>query len=220
MDLIKPEYESKNNEKQIHLTNLENIIINSKVSLEGNCFYRHLTIQLVPQLYKKQLNLFWCGKQEVKNICEIGFNAGHSAMVMLLGRDKTPINFTIFDLEEHAYVKPCFEYIQSSFSHVNFEYVKGDSTITIPEWINTNKDLMYTYDLVHVDGGHSTYCISNDMKNADLLVKINGIIIIDDTNHSWINEYVELFLSTQNYVELSLVPTTEETTHRIIKKIR
>ena len=30
---------------------------------------------------------------------------------------------------------------------------------------------MYKYVIVHVDGGHSNHCISNDMKNTDLLVK-------------------------------------------------
>ena len=218
MDFIKMEYESKNDEKQIHLDNLKNIIINSNVPFEGNCFYYHETLNIFPELYSKQLNLFWCGKQAVENICEIGFNAGHSTMLMLLGRTNTPINFTIFDIGHHLYTKPSFEYIKSKFSYVNFEYVEGDSTITMPEWINNNPELMYKYDVVHVDGGHSEHCISNDMKNTDLLVKQNGIIIIDDTNNETINKYVDLYISTGNYVEMNLL-STYGYQHRVIKKI-
>jgi len=219
MDFIKSEYESKNDEKQIYLNDLKNIVINSNSYLEGNCFYYHTTVDEFPELYSKQLNLFWCGKQAVENICEIGFNAGHSTMLMLLGRSNTPLNFTIFDIGQHAYTKPTYEYIKSKFTHVNFEYVEGDSTITMPEWINNHQELMYKYDVVHVDGGHGEHCISNDMKNTDLLVKKNGIVIIDDTDSETINKYVDLYISSGNYIELDLLKTYGYP-HRIIKKIR
>ena len=221
MDFIKSEYEyeNKNIEKQVYLDELKNIIVNSNACLEGNCFYHHTTLNEYPELYSKQLNLFWCGKQAVENICEIGFNAGHSTMLLLLGRDNKPLNFTIFDIGHHLYTKPCFEYITTKFPHVNFEYIEGDSTIIMPEWINNHKELMYKYDLVHVDGGHSEDCILNDMKNADLLVKINGIVIIDDTNSYVINKYVDLYLSNGNYIELNLL-STHGYPHRVIKKIK
>jgi hypothetical protein len=218
MDFIRSEYESKNEEKQIYLDDLKNIITKNDSYFEGNCFYYDATLNIYPELYSKQLNLFWCGKQAVENICEIGFNAGHSTMLMLLGRNNTPLNFTIFDIGHHSYTKPSFDYIKSKFSHVNFEYVEGDSTTTIPEWINNHKELTYKYDLVHVDGGHTEHCISNDIKNADLLVKKNGIIIIDDTHDYKINKYVDLYISNGNYTELNLC-STEGYKHRIIKKI-
>jgi len=219
MDFIKSDYESKNNEKQIYLDDLKNIILKSNACLEGNCFYHHTTLNEFPELYSKQLNLFWCGKQAVENICEIGFNAGHSTMLMLLGRNNTPLNFTIFDIGHHPYTKPSFDYIKSKFSNVNFEYVEGDSTIIMPEWMNNHKDLLSKYDVVHVDGGHSNHCISNDMKNTDLLVKKNGIVIIDDTNSDIINKYVNLYISNGNYIELNLLPTYGYP-HRIIRKIK
>jgi len=219
MDFIKPEYESKNDEKKNYLNDLQNIIIASGTSLEGNCFYHNESLNLYPDLYSKQLNLFWCGKQGVENICEIGFNAGHSTMLLLLGRNNSPINFTIFDIGHHSYTKPCLEYIKSKFTHVNFEYVEGDSTITMPEWINNHEELINKYDVVHVDGGHDEHCISNDMKNADLLVKLNGIVIVDDTNSHIINSYVDLYLSNGNYTELNLL-YTHGYPHRIIKKIK
>jgi hypothetical protein len=150
-------------------------------------------------------------------MCEIGFNAGHSSMLLLLGRAATPLNFTIFDIGEHPYTKPSFEYIKSKFAHVNFEYVEGDSTVTMPKWINNNKELIGKYDVVHVDGGHSDHCIRHDMRNADLLVKQNGIVIIDDTNDSNINKYVDMYISKKNYVELKLL-SSHGYQHRIIKK--
>ena len=212
------EYESKNSVKQKYLYDLETIINNSNTSLEGNCFYHHKTLNLYQNLYTKQLNLFWCGKQANLRICEIGFNAGHSTMLLLLGRNTTPLDFTIFDIGDHNYTKPCVEYIKNNFSHINFEYIEGDSIKTIPKWINNNKNLIWTYDVVHVDGGHMDECISNDMKNADLLVRNNGIIIIDDTNDPNINKYVDLYISSKNYIEIDILKTLGYP-HRVIKKI-
>jgi hypothetical protein len=221
MDCIESEYEyeNKNDEKQMYLDDLKNIIIKSNILFEGSCFYHNHTLSILPELHSKQLNLFWCGKQAVENICEIGFNAGHSTMVMLLGRTNTPLNFTIFDIGRHSYTKPSFEYIKSKFSHVNFEYIEGDSTIMMPEWINNNSELMYKYDVVHINGGRTQHCVSNDMKNSDLLVKTNGLVIVDDTNCEQINECVNLYISTGNYVEIYLLPTYCHP-HRVIKKIK
>ena len=219
MDFIKADYESRSKEMQVYLEDLRNIIINSNSSLEGNCFYHHLSLDIFPELYSKQLNLFWCGKQANTRICEIGFNAGHSTMLMLLGRDNSPLDFTVFDIGHHRYTKPSFDYIKSKFANVNFEYVEGDSTITMPEWISNHAELVGKYDVVHVDGGHDDHCILNDMKNTDMLVKVNGIVIVDDTNSQVINKYVDLYLSTGNYVELNLLASYGYP-HRIIKKVK
>jgi hypothetical protein len=211
------DYENRSANKQKILDDLKLLIIDSKTQLEGNSFYFHASLNLFPDLYTKQLNLFWCGKQAITKMCEIGFNAGHSSMLLLLGRDNTPLDFTIFDIGNHPYTKPCVNYIQSKFSHVNFEYVEGDSTVTMPKWIETNSTQMGLYDVVHVDGGHSEHCISNDMKNADILVKKGGIVIIDDTNVPHINKYVNIYISSGAYREMDVLRTMGYP-HRIIQK--
>jgi predicted O-methyltransferase YrrM len=216
-NLIK-EYENYNDQKEKILEDLKKIIIRSNSILEGNCFYFHKTMNLHTNLYTKQLNLFWAGKQGTNKICEIGFNAGHSTMLMLLGRDKTQLDFTIFDIGHHSYTKPCFDYIQSKFSNVNFKFIEGDSGITMPNWINNNKSEKNTYDIIHIDGGHYEHCIESDLRNADILIKLNGIIIIDDTHYSYINKHINMYLTTGNYMELEIFKTVGYP-HRVIKKI-
>jgi hypothetical protein len=188
-------------------------------TFEGNCFYYHLSSNRFPELLYKQLNLFWCGQQANRRICEIGFNAGHSAYLMLLGRDSTPLDFTIFDICEHAYVKPCIEYIQGRFPHTAFKLIEGDSTKSIPAWIESNPSLKGSYDVVHVDGGHSEECITSDLFNARILVKKGGILIIDDTNDSVINQKVDELLGNkeENYEEISVFSTVGYQ-HRILRK--
>lgn len=218
MDFIRGDYDSKSKQIEHYLNDLKEIVTNTNTKLEGNCFYHNLTFNIYPELYTKQLNLFWCGKYATNKICEIGFNAGHSTLLMLLGNN-SKLQFTVFDIGRHEYTKPALEYIQSKFQNVQFEYIEGDSTITLPLWINNHKEQMYSYDVVHVDGGHSELCISHDLRNADLLVRINGIVIIDDTNDEIINRYVDLYLSSGNYIEMNVLPTYGYP-HRIIKKLK
>jgi hypothetical protein len=217
--LVKSEYDSYSDKKMVYLNDLADLIVASNEALEGNSFYYDRTLNLFPELYAKQQNLFWCGKQAETRICEIGFNAGHSTLLMLLGRENTPLNYTIFDIGHHAYTKPCVKYIESKFQHVAFEYIEGDSTITMPKWISENSALLGTYDVVHVDGGHSEECISNDMKNTDILVKVNGIVIVDDTSSYHISKYVDICLASGRYKELPVLHTSGYT-HRIIQKIQ
>ena len=214
------EYEDHFDRVRSILTELESIVNFSGSLLEGNCFYYHRTMVLCPILYHKQVNLFWAGKQASTRICEIGFNAGHSAMLFLLSRDTAPVDFTIFDIGMHPYTRPALECMKVNFPDVKFEYIEGDSIKTMPDFIRSDPfNRISRYDLVHVDGGHTEECIKNDMKNANLLVRKGGIIIIDDTNDQTISNYVDLHISTGNYEEISILKT-DEYPHRMIRRIR
>ena len=210
------EYKEKYPEMLIYLEDLKQIILEhiNETEFEGNCFYHHQSIREYPELYNKQLNLFWCGKQGTSNvrICEIGFNAGHSAMLMLLSSSAT--TFTIFDIGHHKYTRPCINYIESAFPQTTFEYIEGDSTQTMP---NHMVNRIQTYDLVHVDGGHSEFCATSDMKHADLLLKPGGIMIVDDTDAPQINRLVDIYLESGKYVEVDVLKTFGYP-HRIIRK--
>jgi hypothetical protein len=169
----------------------------------------------------KQANLFWCSKiiNANANICEIGFNAGHSSILILEGQENKSFNFTIFDIGLHLYMKPCFNFIKDKYKNANIELIEGDSIQTIPEWI-TNNNSIGTFSLIHIDGGHSKECIENDMKNADLLINNNGIIIIDDTNYYYIKMCVDYYIKNKNYEEIFLLEIDEKycNPHRIIQK--
>jgi hypothetical protein len=86
----------------------------------------------------------------------------------------------------------------------------------MPGWIRANH--VGLFDVVHVDGGHSEHCISHDMKNANLLVKNGGILIVDDTNIHYISSCVDTYVTSGKYKELD-VAKTKGYQHRIIQKL-
>jgi hypothetical protein len=218
---------NENIEKNKNLNNIHILIDNIKskepnLIIEGNyCMYNN-DENFNIFLNKKIANLLWCVNQlpsDNLNICEIGFNAGHSSSLIGNILDKKTYNFYIFDIAQHIYTKPCFELFKSTFKNDNnnIYFIEGNSIITIPEFINENR--IGTFDFIHIDGGHTKECIDNDFKNADILIKNNGIIIIDDTNISFINDAVDFYINNNNYVELFLLDIKSFVyPHRIIQK--
>jgi tRNA(Leu) C34 or U34 (ribose-2'-O)-methylase TrmL len=114
------EYDSFSDRMGVIINDLKELIVDSNDTLEGNCFYYNCSLTLCKEQYTKQVNLFAFGKGAETRICEIGFNAGHSTILILLGREKTALNYTIFDIDHHAYTRPCFEYVERQFQNVNF----------------------------------------------------------------------------------------------------
>jgi predicted O-methyltransferase YrrM len=174
-------------------------------------------------LNKKISNLLWAMNLLENNptVCEIGFNTGFSSSIIILGLHNKNPNFYIFDYNEHNYVKPCFDLFKTRFeNNINkLEFIEGNSIITVPEFINKNQNLIGTFDFIHIDGGHSEECIKNDFKNCDSLIKIGGIIIIDDTNVKHINDEVDFYIKNNNYIELFFSDVSNFIyPHRIIQK--
>lgn len=209
--------------------NLNNITLsicdNNNIEGPYNTFDNNCDNSIKNASYK-QANLLWCSKiinndaNANVNICEIGFNAGHSSILILEGQENNFFNFTIFDIGLHLYMKPCFNFIKDKYKNANIKLIEGDSIQTIPEWITNNKNCIGAYSLIHIDGGHSKECIENDMKNADLLINNNGIIIIDDTNYYYIKMCVDYYIKNKNYEEIFLLEIDEKycNPHRIIQK--
>ena len=126
-----------------------------------------------------------------KNILEIGFNAGHSAMVML---NNTPdsCNFYTFTLDNHAYSQPCFDIIKSVYPKRNLQITFGDSQFIIPKFLETfNEEL----DFIFIDGAHHGHWPYVDAKNTHNHLKVGGIMVFDDIKIPAVNNGKNKFLA-------------------------
>ena len=73
--------------------------------------------------------------------------------------------------------------------------------------------------LVHVDGGHSLECFTNDFNCALKLVRIGGTIIADDTNIPYINDYLNIKIKEGVVEEIKDVLFTVGYEHRVVRRI-
>jgi predicted O-methyltransferase YrrM len=166
-------------------TNLLPIIINCGELLEGNIFMLHYTTKYTDVYLNKAKNISnLVLNKNIKNVMEIGFNAGFSTLLMLLTNSNMCIN--CFDLGEHKYTIPCYEQLKETFGE-RINITPGDSTKTL---LNVTD----MFDLIHIDGGHSLEVANSDIINSYRLSKKGTILIMDDYDfpilHNIWNSYI------------------------------
>src|SRR3989344_2604694 len=140
---------------------LKGLIEKTGELLEGNCVYRHMSFDRWDVLLNKRIN-YQKAVKEKKFICEIGFNAGHSVLAMILANPHA--HYVLFDLGIHAYTRPCFEYLKKTFPQTTMEIFWGDSRKTLPVYHKKYPEVVF--DLVHIDGGHRGEIYTIDWKNS------------------------------------------------------
>ena len=128
------------------------------------------------QVFQHVEDLIYLTKTDNLNVMEIGFNAGHSAEIFLKNNDT--INLTSFDIEGWNYVLTAKEYIDNTYPN-RHTLIIGDSRITIPKYVNSNKDKKF--DVIFIDGGHDYQIVKADIENCYYLAHKDTIVIIDDT---------------------------------------
>lgn len=160
-----------NKAKEFININLLPIIRSCGEPLEGNIFMIHHTTTYTDVFINKAKNISnLVLNKNIKSVMEIGFNSGFSALLMLLTNPY--MNLTCFDLGEHSYTLPCFLKLKETFGN-RINIILGDSTKTLA---NINEK----YNLIHIDGGHSTEVAESDILNSYRLSTPGTILIMDD----------------------------------------
>jgi predicted O-methyltransferase YrrM len=116
-------------------------------------------------------------KCTVKSIAETGFNAGHSALLMLMSNPFAEIQS--FDIGHYNYAHAALTFLHDNFPERKIQVDWGDSTMTVPAYHAQNPDK--TFDIVIVDGGHSYEVATADIINMKLLSNADTLLIVDDT---------------------------------------
>ncbi|NEP83434.1 MAG: tetratricopeptide repeat protein [Okeania sp. SIO3B3] len=199
IDVVEREhYDSVLKNNWYHIENLEKIIAKVGERLEGNCFSRG------GKLVNKQINIYSLAKVSDK-ILEIGFNGGHSALIMLLSNPNAKI--VAFDICRHKYVVPCFEYLLKNFSS-RIELVKGNSVKSLPKYII--KFPNQKFNLLHIDGSHKAIIANTDFENCLKLSFYGSYIIWDDVQVKHLNDLWHKYISEEYVREVQgLLPTNE-----------
>ena len=92
------------------------------------------------------------------------------------------IHITCVDICEHRYTIPCYEWISRKFPN-RIRFIKGNSEEVLPELVKENA----TYDMIHIDGGHSIKTFYHDAQNSIKMSKKDTVLIVDDYDFEYIN---------------------------------
>jgi mannosyltransferase OCH1-like enzyme len=190
-----------NDTKEFIDLNLMPIINNLGEELEGNLFMYHLTKTYLDNFTVKQKNLVLLSNQNnVKEVLEIGFNSGFSAVLLL--NSNPNINLTCVDICIHSYSIPCYNKIKEFYGdRINLQI--GSSVDVVPK-------LPKLYDLIHIDGAHQYSIALEDIINSYYISSRKSILIMDDydipvLNNLW-NEYSKIFNLTDLSFDIFINP--------------
>jgi hypothetical protein len=117
----------------------------------------------------------FASRPAVKEIMEIGFNAGHSAENFLLSNPNA--NVTSFDLGRVNAMQYGKEYIDATYPG-RHTLIVGDSRQTVWQYKldNPNK----RFDVIFIDGGHTYDVAKVDIVHSSGLAHSDTIVIVDD----------------------------------------
>lgn len=125
---------------------------------------------------------------QTENIMEIGFNAGISAINFLKNSNAKVISF---DIGLHSYCWYAKMFIDKKYPG-RHTLIIGDSLVTVPQYqLPDDKK----FDIIFVDGYHSTHYAKQDMLNSKHLADDNTVLILDNVsphNNSGIGPYIAM----------------------------
>jgi hypothetical protein len=177
-----PAYEPAFDHYVDYLAGLNDICLKSKDLLEGNLFYSgpqdfsdNLAQPPEPRYLNKRRD-YATYVLSGSSLLEIGFNAGHSALLAL--SVNPGLRYFGIDYGNHPYTKPCFEYLRKIFGD-RIELWIGDSRDLVPALRHSHN---YKFNLFHIDGGHDFGVAYADMCNVTDLSMDGDVILFDDTN--------------------------------------
>ena len=162
-------------------------------NLEGNLFFNHHATDLNKLCYDdwaKNKRKSYSGFALAHNVAfEIGFNAGHSAL-LALSINKN-LKLIAIDIAEHKYTARCYQILKEVFGS-RLELFSANS-LTLPvikPFIPENTTLF------HIDGGHHPMIAATDMANIMSFAKEGSIIVFDDTTLGALRSIVNFYMAS------------------------
>ena len=132
--------------------------------------------------------VYWAlaARPGVRTICEIGFNAGHSASLWLLANPAAQV--LMFDLWEHEYAARAEAFLKGPEAAAlgirdgaaRLSIVRGDSRATVRAFAGSQPTTKC--DLLSVDGGHEHDIAVGDIANMASLAAPGAVLVVDDSN--------------------------------------
>ena len=130
-----------------------------------------------------------------KKCLEIGFANGISAIYILMNKNTTLIS--IDPNQKPEWKSEGLKILKKFDLHKNHKLIEKKSFEALPELLK--KEGHNSFDFIFIDGWHTFDYTLVDFFYADLLLKIDGIIVIDDALHSGVSKCVNYIDTNYNF---------------------
>jgi len=120
---------------------------------------------------------YLASRSNVHNICETGFNLGHSSYNYLTANRIAIVHS--FSLGRETFAHDMASFLRQRFPERFFIHF-GNSIKTVPEFVRMHPD--HRCDLIFVDGGHYYKAAMSDLINLAVVANVDAgnVIVLDD----------------------------------------
>jgi len=193
-----PNYEPFFEQYKENLKQLNEIALSTNEPIEGNVFYNHNSMELnmIEQGFRNKRKNLTLAAMTFSDALEIGFNAGHSALLMLTANPH--LKLTYIDICSHRYTLPCFQYLRSVFEG-RIELINSNSLHAFPS-------LAFNYgnfDLFIIDGGHGIDVAETDLFNVIKFGRRGSIILFDDSDFPPLRTMLSMYMLSGKIINIS-----------------
>ena len=125
-------------------------------------------------------------KLDIESYLEIGVRRGRSMSIVASNNPQAElVGFDLW-IEDYAGMdNPGPKFVEKELSRVDFKgslkLIGGNSRQTVPKYFDRNPNKYF--DLVTIDGDHSTRGAKIDIKNVLKRLKVGGIVVFDDIDN-------------------------------------
>ncbi len=194
------------------LSDLNKHILSSNELIEGSLFYRHELRELpnVPDPYyrykrRNYIRYICTGR----NLLEIGFNGGHSALLALTANKQ--LTYSAIDIGKYAYTHAAFKFLKGHFGNRIYMYC-GDSRDLLP------RVSVGAYDLLHIDGGHGAEVSHADLASMIKIANVGSVILFDDCHADYMAQVIHFYIIS-GHLSPELVMGAWENEHQILLRV-
>jgi hypothetical protein len=202
------------------LRRIAEIIKRSGDPLEGNIFYadgdqRYAERPPADELAPARRNV-WRAVRFKERLLEVGVNAGHSALLALSSSPR--LEYYGVDIMSHPYTAECVDFLKGEFPG-RVHLFPGDSREVLPWLVNRRAEL--SFDVFHVDGGHTSEVCRSDMANCIRIAagQRGRHLMLDDVHASWIFDIYCEFVSQGDLTTETFFGDWEEAGRNVLARI-
>ena len=125
----------------------------------------------------KKADFIWkyASLKNITTVCEVGINAGHSAILWLEGNSDRSV--ILFDLPQ-PYSQPGYDYLKYVYGE-RIQLFLGRSDLSVPAF---TKNATARCDMIAIDGSKKYKLRLLDFQNLKFMSHHQTILLLDDSN--------------------------------------
>ena len=127
-------------------------ILECHSSKHRHCFYDTRIKNRIPSYKRKQIELYHLGRIVGPKVCEIGFNSGHNALLLLQSNQIK--QYLMFDVCDNPSTHQIVTYLHTNFPSASLGIHQSDTIQVMYDYMEQYPHHVGTFNMVYINPEH------------------------------------------------------------------